>query len=198
MGLDVRSGTAHDVDTVTAVLALAFRDDPVWGTWTFPDPTDRVDRLRGFWAPFVRAALKHDGVRLTGGGEAVALWVPPGLPELDDDDEAALDATARELCGDRAPDVAEAFTRFAANRPTADHWYLTLLGTHPEHRGRGIGMALVDDHLTAVVDTARLPAYLESTNRANLARYERAGFRPHSSFPLPDGPSVDTMWRPAR
>ena len=48
----------------------------------------------------------------------------------------------------------------------------------------------------AALDRDGAPAYLESTNPANLRRYEGAGFRPYGSFPLPGGgPLVTQTWR---
>jgi hypothetical protein len=50
-----------------------------------------------------------------------------------------------------------------------------------------------------VVDAEHLPAYLESSNPANLARYRKLGFEPREVFPLADGgPLLTTMWRPGR
>jgi hypothetical protein len=44
-----------------------------------------------------------------------------------------------------------------------------------------------------------MPAYLESSNPANLDRYRRLGFVERGEFSLPaDGPTVTTMWRTAR
>jgi hypothetical protein len=44
-----------------------------------------------------------------------------------------------------------------------------------------------------------MPAYLESTNPANLRRYEGVGFAASGTFELPDGgPTVTTMWREPR
>ena len=98
----------------------------------------------------------------------------------------------------REPELLETYDRFATAHPhDPPHWYLSLLATHPDHRGRGLGVALVQDHLDAV-DDAHLPAYLESTNDQNLARYGRLGFERHGSFAAPDGPTVTTMWRAAR
>ena len=57
------------------------------GAWTFPDSRDRVERLTEFWRPAVTAALKYDGAWMTPGAEAVAVWVPPGVPEMDEQDE---------------------------------------------------------------------------------------------------------------
>jgi RimJ/RimL family protein N-acetyltransferase len=44
-----------------------------------------------------------------------------------------------------------------------------------------------------------MPAYLESTNPANNARYERVGFEPTGTFEgYTPGSLVTTIWRPAR
>jgi ribosomal protein S18 acetylase RimI-like enzyme len=89
--------------------------------------------------------------------------------------------------------------RFAAARPSVrEHYYLSLFGTRPDCRGRGIGMALLATDL-ARIDAERMPAYLESTNPANLERYRSIGFVDHGEITLPDdGPVVTTMWRDAR
>ena len=59
-------------------------------------------------------------------------------------------------------------------------------------------MALLADNL-ARVDADGMPAYLESTNPVNLARYRSVGFVDADRFALPDGgPVVTTMWREPR
>jgi GNAT superfamily N-acetyltransferase len=73
--------------------------------------------------------------------------------------------------------------------------YLSLLATHPDHRGQGIGQRLLAENL-AEFDAVGLPAYLESTNPANDHRYERAGFRTLGGFrAVIDDAAVSTMWR---
>jgi GNAT superfamily N-acetyltransferase len=65
-----------------------------------------------------------------------------------------------ELVGDRA--------RFDAAHPREEpNFYLSLLGTHPSHAGRGIGMALLAENL-ARIDREGMPAYLESSNRRTI------------------------------
>ena len=44
------------------------------------------------------------------------------------------------------------------------------------YRGKGLGGRLLA-HCLEIVDRDGLPAYLESTNRANLSLYQRHGFR---------------------
>jgi hypothetical protein len=48
------------------------------------------------------------------------------------------------------------------------------------------------------VDATGMPAYLESTNPSNDARYARVGFEPYGRIDLDGGPSCTTMWRPGR
>ena len=178
-------------------LAAAFAGDPVWGLWACGDAPDRAGLLEVFWKPWVDAALKYDGFLMTPDASVVSGWVPPGIHETDDEDEAAIEAVTLRLFGDRAPLLLEAYGLFEANRPAEPHWYLSLLATHPAHRGQGLGMRMVAD-LLRTIDAAHQPVYLESTNPANDARYESVGFTAYGSFRLPEGPTVTTMWRPAR
>jgi hypothetical protein len=51
----------------------------------------------------------------------------------------------------------------------------------------------------ALIDDLHQPAYLESTNPANLDRYRSLGFERLGDFDLPhSGPAVTQMWRDAR
>jgi len=68
----------------------------------------------------------------------------------------------------------------------------------PDHRGHGHGMRLLAETLERI-DAEGHPAYLESTNPANNARYEGVGFEARGSFEgYTPGSAVTTMWRPAR
>ena len=102
---------------------------------------------------------------------------------------AALTVVLEESLGARAALVfEECFDCFEAAHPrTQDHYHLGLLGTHTEHRGAGIGMDLLRDNL-AHLDALGMPAYLASTNPANLRAIARGSFgfaalRGHSTCP---------------
>ena len=82
-----------------------------------------------------------------------------------------------KLVGRRAGDVLQLLDRFDVAHPREEpHYYLSLLGTHPAHAGRGLGIALLAENL-ARIDGERMPAYLESSNPGNNHRYERFGCR---------------------
>ena len=100
-----------------------------------------------------------------------------------------------EVVPGRAAVILDVFERFDAAHPSDEpHFYLSLLGTHADHRGKGYGMQLLRENL-ATIDTAHAPAYLESSNDANLDRYRSVGFEVHGEIRIPDGPTVTTMWR---
>lgn len=193
--MNITRVSTSDLPAAAATLACAFYDDPVW-SWVFPDPVSRLQRLTALWGLMLAGSAEYQWTWMTGGCAAVTLWIPPGMPELATPYASEVDPLILELEGPRAPLVNEVFQRFEAAHPQVEgHYYLSLLGTHPDHRGAGLGMGLLEENL-ARIDREGVPAYLESSNSANLERYEAVGFRRLGSFQLPDdGPVVTTMWR---
>jgi GNAT superfamily N-acetyltransferase len=179
-------------------MAEAFYDDPVWA-WAFPDPERRLEQHRVLWRFAAASALDYGWVWLTDECASATLWIPPGRPELRPEDEARLEPLLNKLLGDGATRVLDTFERFDAAHPKGEPpYYLSLLGTHPEHRGRGEGMGLLADNLVRI-DAEGAPAYLESSNPANDHRYERLGFSRWGEFDLGEGgPTVTQMWRDPR
>ena len=192
--MDVRVATTTDVSAVTATIASAFADDPIWG-WVFPESGLHPD----WWQFVVEGAVPQGRVRTTMQCEAVAVWIPPGGAEFTPEDEHRIGPLVRHLVGDRNDEVMDALDTFDAAHPReVPHYYLSLLATHEDHRGRGIGMALLAENLERI-DEEHAPAYLESSNPANLARYERVGFTACGEFTVPvGGQTVTMMWREPR
>jgi GNAT superfamily N-acetyltransferase len=196
--VEARVATRAEIPAAVEVLARAFHADPVW-SWAFPDRERRLGQLRAVWGLVAKAALDYESAWLAGDCAAVALWIPPEKPELRPEDEERLEPMLRELMGDGVPRVLETFERFEAAHPVAEpHYYLSLLGTNPDQRGRGLGMGLLAATLEQI-DAAGAPAFLESSNPVNTPRYERLGFAVCGEFGLPEGgPSVTQMWRDPR
>jgi len=192
-----RRASTDDAGLVADIITLAFAHDPVW-SHALARPDGRIEHHMPFWRLFVTGALRYRWTWLAGDGQATSIWIPPGGTELTHAQEEALDNLVREFLGPRADDFHELIARFEAAHPQSEpHYYLTLLATHPEHRGNGIGMRLLA-HDLSLIDAEQQPAYLESTNPANDRRYQSAGFEPIGSFTSPgNGPVVTTMWRPA-
>jgi GNAT superfamily N-acetyltransferase len=195
--VEARVAAEGDVPAIAGTMAAAFYDDPVWG-WAFADPEGRLEQHRAVWGFVIASARRHGWVWVTEDSTTAAVWIPPGLPELSPDEGARLFALVRELLGDGAARVLETFDRFEEAQPIGSYYYLSLLATHPDRRGRGLGMALLADNL-ARIDAEGRPAYLESSNPANDHRYERLGFARMGEFELgEDGPTVTQMWRDPR
>ena len=198
MALNTRRAGANDLESVVDTIAVAFHNDPVW-SWAFPDEKARPAQFRRWWPLFVEGALAQGFSWMAAGAETVTVWIKPNMPELTDEAEARVLPTLEALLGARSRIVLEGLLRFEAAHPhDVPHYYLSFVATHDDHRGKGVGEQLLAQNLE-LIDAEHLPAYLESSNPNNLARYRRLGFEPLTEFSLPDnGPAVTTMWRPAR
>jgi GNAT superfamily N-acetyltransferase len=192
--IETRIAAASDLEGVTTTLTAAFAHDPVW-SWAFPDSED----LAVWWRFHIGSALRYPNVWITGDYAAASLWIPPTGTELTEEEEERLGPLLDELIGPRARIVMELVERFEDSHPREEpHYYLSLLGTHPDYRGQGIGMALLSENL-ASIDSEGVPAYLESSNPDNDRRYEQLGFKRVGGFTTPGGEHpVATMWRKAQ
>ncbi|WP_329584825.1 GNAT family N-acetyltransferase [Streptomyces sp. NBC_01005] len=192
-----RVATSADVDAIVDTLTTAFFHDPLWGP-AFPDTEHRAAQAALMWRLYATSALRYSWLLVTQNVEAAAVWIPPGGDELTPQEAAGLTSLL-----ERAADPAVARTvldnadRFEAARPAEPHFYLTLLATHDRHRGHGFGMCLLADSLERI-DALGAPAYLESSNPSNLARYASVGFSTRDRITTPTGHVVTTMWRPGR
>ena len=186
------------VTTSVEILVDAFYSDPLWG-WAFPDDAARRDQHRAVWTMAVEGAIRYPWVRLADGDTATAVWIPPGGTELTDAGAERFHDLLVELLGVDAPRALDAFGALDEHHPQDEpHFYLSLLGTASAHRGHGYGLALLADCLREI-DAHAMPAYLESSNPANVALYARHGFGPRGTIAIPHGgPQITTMWRPAR
>ena len=76
--------------------------------------------------------------------------------------------------------------RIEKAHPKEPHWYLGVLGTDPDHQGKGIGAALLAPVLERC-DREGMPAYLESSKESNIPYYERFGSGSQRELPARQG-----------
>jgi GNAT superfamily N-acetyltransferase len=194
---DARQAVPADADALTAAFTTAFYHDPVWSP-VFPDESRRAGQMAAMWRVYATSALRYPWTFVTPGVEAAAIWIPPDGVELTPEDVRELGEQIERTAGPEAAATArEIEERFEAGQPDGSFFHLTILATHTQHRGRGLGMRLLTETLTRV-DALGGAAYLESTNPVNDERYRSVGFEPRAALTMPGGQVVTTMWRPAR
>lgn len=195
MSAEVRLAAQDDAADVSNILADGFRLDPVM-QWVFAEGIDAV--LKPFFHFMVSEALISLGATYIS-DSCCAVWTPPGK-----------DPWARADVGDRFLAAMDAvLTREQLDRmltlnllvdqihPRERHWYLGMIATRTAAQGAGAGTRMMV-HTLARVDAHGLPAYLESTNPANIPFYERHGFESIGEVRLPNGPGLTQMRRTSR
>lgn len=187
----------EDVDAIVGTMTTAFFHDPLWGP-AFPDEQRRAVQAAAMWRLYVNSALRYPWTLVTPGVEAAAVWIPPGGTELTPQEEEGLAELLAQAAGtEAAKAILAIYEQLEAAHPTEPCFYLTLLGVHDDHRGKALGMGLLTESL-ARIDALGAPAYLESSNPANIARYQSVGFTPRDTITVATGHVITTMWRPAR
>jgi ribosomal protein S18 acetylase RimI-like enzyme len=182
-----------EAEQAIAVIVLAFSIDPA-ARWTYPDP----DRYLAHFPAVVRAfggkAFAHGTGRHVSGFAGAALWLPPGIQP----DEEALGAVLQaSVAPSRQVAVFAVFEQMGRYHPREPHWYLPLIGVDPAHQRKGHGSALLQDALLQC-DRDHAPAYLESTNPANIPLYERHGFEVLATIQVGSSPPIFPMLRAPR
>ncbi|MEP6624075.1 MAG: GNAT family N-acetyltransferase [Acidimicrobiia bacterium] len=196
MTLEVRRGTAADVDAAARLLGVAFAESP-WTRWTVAADrhSERIGSLQrlvmeGAVLPFGEVWVARDGDVLVG----VAMWMLPDRVPPPTVWEEMRAATAR-LEGDRHP-FSEAAERLVARlRPRHRHFALGALGVAPDRQRQGIATRLVSPVLGRA-DREMVDAYLETSTESNVAFYTGLGFAVSGECRIPDGgPPVWAMTR---
>jgi GNAT superfamily N-acetyltransferase len=186
-----------DVEQASQIFGRAFDDDPVWRFFCNDDAT-RSSRLALFFGFLARSSLGHGWLHATSQLESLCLWTPPTVDMVTDDQVPELLALVPEIAPGREELLYDFFGRVTQAHPHEPHWYLGLFATDTPHRGRGLGMGLLERDLS-LIDETKMPCYLESSNPANEPRYRAVGFEVVGSFDVcHGGPPMVQMWRPSR
>ena len=191
-----RKATHEDAPVIVESLAQAFYDDPVF-KWLFPDDDKRLGQSRRYFAGRAHSLLRQDETYTADGGIASAMWARPGEWHDPPLDVLRQFMTLMPALGRRIPRSLQGLRVIEERHPTRPHWYLAVLGTHPDRQGQGLGSALLQPVL-GECDRLEIPAYLETGTERNVSFYSRHGFRVTEEIQLPDGPPMWLMWRDPR
>jgi len=185
--------TAQEADkkNIISAIVLAFVNDPIT-RWLWPNSADYLKYQPELATAFGGRAFENGSAHYSENYAGGALWLPPGV----EPDQAAMARILQEsLPPDRLKIAFEALEQMASFHPQGPHWYLALIGVDPAQYGRGHGSAMTRFALERV-DRDGLPAYLESSNPANISLYERFGFQVTGSLAVADAPKMYPMIRP--
>lgn len=167
---EVTVATPADRARVVSSLVAAFPQDPVL-RYLFPDEEAYPQLAAAFFGHLFDKRVQRGTIWTIGNGASTAIWEPPAAGNATGDEELAARLPADALARVRSYDGA-----VHAAFPTSPFWYLGVLGTHPDSTGRRWGQAVMSAGLRrAAAD--RLPAFLETSNQANVEFYRHAGWK---------------------
>ncbi len=184
-----------ELDELSAVLASAFEDDPVF-TWLLPRRGGgRRERL----VRFFRLELQHivwpaGRVLTTSGLEGASLELPPGAWKMPIKPQLTHGPAFMRVFGGRLGHAMALITLMERRHIREPHYYIPYIGVAPPNQGRGLGSALLRPTLDRC-DREGLPAYLEATDERNAALYARLGFEHLGEFRLGSSPPLWPMRR---
>jgi len=176
-----------------AVIVRAFENDPMT-QWSFPGAREYTERFSAVVRAVAGRAFAHGSAHQVDGYAGAALWLPPGV-EPDHEALEALFASSNPT--PRQKEIAAVVQQMAHYHPTEPHWFLPFIGVDPAHHHKGYGSALLRFALRQC-DSDHLPAYLESSNVANIPLYQRHGFEVVGTIQVGSSPPLTPMFRTAR
>ena len=182
-----------DLEPSISVMVLAFAADPV-ARWMYPDPQRYLVYFGRFIRAFAGTAFSTGTAWCFEGNLGAALWLPPGVKP---DADAVASILDESVPRDVTADVNSMFAEMTAYHPHYPHWYLATIGVEPHLHGKGFGSRLLTETLKQC-DQERMPAYLESSNPANTALYQRFGFEGLGVIRVGHSPPMVPMLRNAQ
>jgi ribosomal protein S18 acetylase RimI-like enzyme len=190
-----RVATAADVPALSAALAAAFVDDPVF-SWLIPARGRRRARLRRFFELELRYVVLPKGrLWCSARSSGASLELAPGAWRMPLTTQLVHGPGFTRVFGARLPHALTLITLMDQRHISEPHYYIAYVGVAPEAQGHGFGTRLLQPTLDRC-DREGLPAYLEATSARNRALYERLGFEVQGELRVGGSPPLWPMRRP--
>jgi GNAT superfamily N-acetyltransferase len=195
MDAQVRGATPADVTALTAALAAAFEDDPIFG-WLLPERRRRHDKLLRFFALELKDVVLPTGtVWMSPARSGACLELPPGRWRMPLTTQALHAPQFVAVFGRSLPRALVTITKMERRHLREPHVYVPYIGVAPDAQGAGLGTRLLGRTLERA-DAEGLPTYLEATSEQNAALYARLGFEHLGAFTVLGSPPLWPMRRP--
>jgi GNAT superfamily N-acetyltransferase len=190
----VRAATVADVEPVATMVAASFATDPAW---TFMIPLGNAAARESFARTLLIPRIRRGTAWITDDCTAVAMWDRKHVDARVDDDHDARWAAFRADVGEEIWARVETYeAALLTIAPPKPYWYLGVLATHPDHRGRGLATAVLSPGLAAA-DAEGWDCWLETSTPSNKAFYTGRGFTEAIEVDIPGGPPTWWLRRPA-
>ncbi len=186
----IHRSTKEQKRKVMNTLLLGLSMDPLF-RWYFPEPDEFLSNAPALLDLISGKAFEHNTVYHTENFTCCALWLPP---DVHPDDDGISRYLEEKLEGPRLKEVSALEAEMSKSIPKEACWHLSLIVADPAQTGKGHGSKLLD-HTLRLIDEDKKPAYLESTNRANLTLYERYGFDLINEIQIGNSPTIYSMIR---
>lgn len=188
----------EQVAALTELLGRAFINDPLLH-FLEPDAKWRARLTPVLYRAVLRYCLRYGQADMTTDGKAVACWLLPShcQPSLWRELRSgmwALPFRGRTNALRRLLQFDKAAKALRQQHAGGAHWYLWTIAVDPSHQHKGHATALLRSVLMRA-DRSGEVCYLETQNPANIALYERFGFRVCGSHSLMDGVQIHAMRR---
>lgn len=177
--MNITTATISELDESVACLVKAFAQDPITGFLLQPD-LGYQQRLAQFFSLLMRARIALDMpvvvARDSSGIHGAAMGYATVHPAWPSALTVEWDRFERSIPG--FTERMAVYDEIAAkSKPTAPHYYLGVIGVHPDMHGRGVGTQLLSSFCElSRRDSQSKGVYLETAEESNLKFYERAGF----------------------
>jgi len=189
----IYQSTIADKQKVMDTLLLGLSMDPII-RWYFPEPHNFLAHAPGLLDLISGKAFEQNTAYHTENYTCCALWLPPHVHPNEDDITRYLEERLNSML---FKEVSAMEAELAKSIPKEACWHLAFIAADPSQTGKGYGSKMLTHTLTKC-DEDNEPAYLESTNKANLTLYQRYGFELTNEIQVGNSPLIYTMMRQPR
>ena len=194
-GSNVRVASHDDLSTIGTTHGAAFLDDPI-ARWMVGERRTTEKRVGRIYEALAAGHLGDGLSYMTPDGEAVAVWAAPKRFKV------PIRKFTRHIPGVLRALGPAGFARLVSMadvekmHPPEPHYYLAVLGTHPDQQGHGYATATMSPVFRRA-DAEGVGCYLESSKEENVPFYRRNGFEVTGTYDLSGGrgPRMWLMWR---
>jgi ribosomal protein S18 acetylase RimI-like enzyme len=201
MTIDIRRATIGDTDNIVTTLVRAYVEDPFMKEYYWRHAESYEKSADMVYRTTIEMIVKESNHQLliSDDGKGVAFWYAPNAYKVNVLQVIAwLPRIIRHFGFKSLKPIMNTFQSMDKHRPKEAHYYLNCIGIDPDHRGKGIGSALMNTILERC-DRERCGAYLESTTETRQGFYKKFGFELVTKIDIPKGTvPLWSMWRAPR